>query len=119
MGSMYCYRVTAIYISETDQCESALSKEVCVIWTGTGKNHDKPENFAHIFPNPASDHVSIQTSAEIEKITVYNALGINLYNKKTNGYHFELNSKAYPAGTYLIRLETDRGVTTRVLTIKR
>jgi hypothetical protein len=118
MGSMYCYKVTAVYESPEDQCESAPSNEACVIWTGIG-NQNNPELNIEIYPNPASDHIYINSSEEIKKITVYSAPGLPFYDRTLNSKRIEINSTGYPSGVYIIRLETGPGITSRLMTIQR
>jgi hypothetical protein len=119
MGSMYCYKVSAVYISPTDQCESALSNEVCVLWTGIGEEENNPGNIIDLYPNPAKDHLFIHSSEEIIKITLCNALGIIFHDEKIRSNHIELNTADYPSGTYIIHFETHSGMTSRIITIQR
>ena len=74
IGGLYCYVVTAVWESETDQCESAFSNEACDIWTGIGDGDMSDASSFSLYPNPADDHVFITTSGELKRVTVYNAL---------------------------------------------
>ena len=119
MGSYYCYMVNAVYNSETDQCESAFSNEECVLWTDITENYEaSSENFS-LYPNPANDHVYISTSNILKRVTIYNASGQQIFDQITTGRQLELNTNHYTSGLYLIRAETESGVTTRILTIQR
>ncbi len=119
VGSFYCYMVSAIWESETDQCESAFSNEACVLWTATAENADKNEPNFNIYPNPANDHVFISSSGIITHVSVYHSSGKQIFSKDAAGRQIELNTTGYSTGAYLVRLETSTGVSTCLLTIQR
>jgi len=119
IGSVYCYMVTAVWESETDQCESAFSNEACDIWTSIGDGDGSGEDSFSLYPNPADDHVFITTSGELKRVTVYNALGQLVVDEITTGRQYELATAGYTIGVYMVRVETAEGVTTRALTIQR
>jgi len=72
-----------------------------------------------MYPNPANEHVFISTNGELERITVYNALGQLLVDDIITGKQIELNTSGFTAGVYMIRIEAAAGVTSRTLTIRR
>jgi hypothetical protein len=119
IGSSYCYMVSAVWTSETDQCESAFSNEACAgIWTSIIDPGSTTGSF-NLYPNPANDHVYITTSGDLKRVTVYNALGQLVTDKITTGKQFELSTASYTIGVYMVRVETAAGVTTRTLTVQR
>jgi hypothetical protein len=118
IGSTYCYMVSAVWSSETDQCESAFSNEDCETWTAIGNPNVNTGSFS-LYPNPADDHVFITTSGELKRVTVYNALGQLVVDEITTGRQYELETASYTIGVYMVRVETAQGVTTRTLTIQR
>ena len=119
IGAVYCYMVTAVWESETDECESAFSNEACDIWTGIGDNNNATEGSFSLYPNPADDHVYISTTGDLKRVTVYNALGQLVIDEITTGKQYELGTSNYTIGVYMVRVETAAGVTTRTLTIQR
>jgi hypothetical protein len=119
IGEVYCYMVTAVWESETDQCESAFSNEACDIWTSIGDGEGSGASSFSLYPNPADDHVFITTSEELKRVTVYNALGQLVVDEITTGKQYELTTAGYTIGVYMVRVETSAGVTTRTLTIQR
>jgi hypothetical protein len=119
IGEVYCYMVTAVWESETDQCESAFSNEACDIWTSIGDGEGSGASSFSLYPNPADDHVFITTSEELKRVTVYNALGQLVVDEITTGKQYELTTAGYTIGVYMVRVETTAGVTTRTLTIQR
>ncbi|MEM6336672.1 MAG: T9SS type A sorting domain-containing protein [Bacteroidota bacterium] len=73
------------------------------------------------FPNPFAGSTRIRyalAEASAVRLTLHDALGRLVYTVRTGtlqpGWHeSDLDATALPAGLYLIRLETDTGVTTR------
>jgi hypothetical protein len=119
IGSNYCYQVSAVWASETDQCESAFSNEACAVWTSIGNDNNSTATSFNMYPNPANEHVFITTSVDLKRVTVYNTLGQLVVDEITTGKQYELNTATYTIGVYMVRVETSTGVTTRTLTIQR
>jgi hypothetical protein len=119
VGSNYCYVVSAVWTSETDMCESGYSNEDCDVWTSIGDNDNVTSGSFSLYPNPADDHVTITTSGDLKRVTVYNALGQLVVDQITTGKQYELKTAGYTIGVYMVRVETAAGVTTRTLTIQR
>jgi len=117
-NGLYCYMVTAVYESETDQCESDYSNEACELLTGIGDPGVNAGSFS-MYPNPADDHVFITTSGDLKRVTVYNALGQLVVDEIVTGQQYELSTASYTRGVYMVRVETAEGVTTRTLTVQR
>ena len=72
-----------------------------------------------MYPNPAVDYVVISTTQELSRVTVYNAVGQLVMDEKVTGNRYELQTSAYTIGTYMVRVETDHGVKTEVLSVQR
>jgi hypothetical protein len=117
-GSTYCYRVSSVWESEIDQCVSELSNEACLTSTGTGERI-QPGEAVSIYPNPATDHLTVQSSEVIYKISINNSLGLQVYSQLAHNKRIDLNIANYPAGAYVIRLLTASGETSRLLTVQR
>lgn len=63
-----------------------------------------------IFPNPATDHITIESAEAITSITVINALGqVFQLSPLAKEEGVQLSTKSLPAGTYLIIAETPAG----------
>ncbi len=119
VGELYCYKVTAVWESATDQCESAFSNEECVLASAIGDPNGGNTSSFSLYPNPADDHVFITTSGDLKRVTVYNALGQLVVDEIVTGKQYELKTTSYTIGVYMIRVETASGVNTRTLTIQR
>ena len=118
-NALYCYMVSAVWASETDQCESAFTNETCEIMNVSITDPNATAGSFSLYPNPADDHVYIATSGELKRVTVYNALGQLVIDEITTGKQYELSTATYTIGVYMVRVETAAGVTTRTLTIQR
>jgi len=117
VAGIYCYKVTAVWESATDYCESPYSNEDCEVATDI----NDPEAGAQfsMYPNPAVDHVMINSSDELQRVTVMNTLGQLVIDEVISGNQYELQTSAYTVGTYMVKIETDKGVKTEILTIQR
>jgi len=119
----YCYKVTAVYSSETDECESdfALDTEevndyVCVFVTDID---DPLAASTVVYPNPARDQVTISSSQEMTRIMVLNYVGQLVLDSEVNQSKVVLNTSDYESGIYLVRIETESGVVTKRFAIAR
>ncbi len=65
-----------------------------------------------IYPNPASDHLSIEVDNTISNIRVINNLGITVYEQNITGDKtITINTSGYRAGNYIVQLITKDGQT--------
>ena len=75
LTGLYCYKVSALWESATDQCESGFTNEACDIVTGTGEIPGTDAAF-QIFPNPANDYINIYSEIQMTRVSIFNSLGI-------------------------------------------
>jgi hypothetical protein len=122
--TLYKYQVSAFYTYTNGTCESDFAMAldnpeddfVTVFVTNT---NEFGLNNTRVYPNPASNNVVIE-SAQMNRITVMNAVGQLVIDRGIEGYmRYDLNTSAYEAGVYMIRIETTEGVVTKRLTIVR
>ena len=113
----YCYKVSSVFESETDYCESDYSNMGCVDVTGIGENN-LVAGF-NLYPNPAVNYVNITSGDQMKRITLYNSLGQLIRDEVVNTNKYELNTASYKSGVYMLRVQTDKGVSTHGLTIKK
>jgi hypothetical protein len=119
VGNLYCYMVSAIFESATDFCESAPSNEACSPWTIGISDPDATSAQFNMYPNPATDHVFITSSKELQRVTVYNTLGQLVVDELVSGNEYELKTAGFNNGIYMVRVENAAGVTTRPLNVRR
>ena len=110
----HCYTVTAEY----SYCgESAHSNEACVDVT-VGID-EIGENEVSLYPNPASNRVNVTSIHEMTRLTVTNYVGQIVYTEDVSSTRVELNTNSYQAGVYLVKIETESGVVTKRVIIRR
>ena len=119
----YCYKVTAVYMSEEDECESDFAMDVaeefdyvCIFITDV----ENPEALTtNLYPNPTRDQVTITASAEMTRITVINYVGQLVKDLKVNQNKVTLNTSNFESGVYVVRIETESEVITKRFAVAR
>ncbi len=61
------------------------------------------ENFI-IFPNPASEKISINNNSKIDKIELVSTLGNKVYEKECKSFSFDLNIESLSKGLYFLKV---------------
>ena len=69
-------------------------------------------NIANVYPNPTSGTLHIEAE-NIEAISIYNLLGEKLFEISASGNSYEYDFSPQEAGVYFIRIQTDKGITTK------
>jgi hypothetical protein len=125
IGSTYCYKVTAVWESATDYCESpaALAAAnpnndfVCILWTSVNSLN---ESMISVYPNPARDQFTVSSGSQISRISVINYVGQVVYDAEAGGQtKVDLNTAGYEAGVYMVKIATTEGIVTKRVTIVR
>ena len=71
-------------------------------------------DITHVFPNPAMNEVNINCGYKMKSIELYDEQGKLLYTKQNiNAYNHKISLNDYPQGTYLIKILTKTGQTTK------
>ncbi|MBI9038590.1 MAG: T9SS type A sorting domain-containing protein [Bacteroidales bacterium] len=65
-----------------------------------------------VFPNPATESISIISQNEIIKVSIFNCSGQSVYEKKINEVNIQINTSDFDSGIYIIRIETINGLET-------
>ena len=112
--SYHCFTVTSVYTN----CESDPSNEACAyLWDGI---NELGENEVSLYPNPTSNYITITSMHEMIRITVNNYIGQIVYVEDVNcDTKVELNTNLYQEGIYLVKIETESGVVTKRIIIRR
>ena len=121
-GHTYSYKVTSNWVGDTDICESdpALTipmteDYVTVLVTDLGDNEASE---ASLYPNPATDRVTVSSTTAIEQITVINYVGQVIFTQQLSGEQsITLNTGSYEPGVYVVRIDTESGVVTKRVVI--
>ena len=100
------------YRRESDSSNGNLDDTVAI-----GKV-DMDSRLVSLTPNPASDCINIVSGIEMERVEAYNAEGRRMAEQPASGYEATLAVKAWPAGTYLLRITTPMGTVTKKLLVQ-
>ena len=79
--------------------------------------HDNVDLFTSLNPNPSHGRVLVTSSFRINKVFLYNMKGDLLFSKKINSLSSILDVSTLPKGTYIMVINTIRGVTQKKLVI--
>jgi hypothetical protein len=86
----------------------------------TSINNSLEDGMTALYPNPATDRVTISSSLEMTRITVINYVGQVIYRSELNDVNsLDLNTGNYDAGVYVVRIDTENGVVTKRLAIAK
>ena len=71
---------------------------------------------AKLYPNPTNGIVNVEAEG-LQRLTVMNVLGQVLYDQEVKADNAQINMTQFDAGTYLIRIHTLSGTTTRRINV--
>lgn len=71
------------------------------------------------YPNPAGNAVTVSAGASIANVSVHNILGQQVLVQSANGTSTTLNLSALTAGTYLVKVTSDKGATATLRVVKQ
>jgi len=123
------YKLTAIYSTGDDACESGFSNVAGDICEGIKDNNEV--STISIYPNPASEVLFIESSEEIKSVRILDSRGgtLELWNPGTmehwnsgtlelwNGGRVEIPVIGLTPGLYLVRVETEGAVVARKVVV--
>jgi hypothetical protein len=101
-SGVYEYKVKAVYYFG----ESGFSAAVYALVVGM---EEVDAARFQIFPNPASDRVTVKSPVEITTIHVLNNSGQLVMDLQVNAAEHQLDVSQLESGIYYIRLETNEG----------
>ncbi len=76
------------------------------------------ETSLNVFPNPASDRISVECETEMRCVTLCNALGQQVLRVNPNAPQAELQVAGLPRGLYLLKVETAAGSAVRKVVVE-
>ena len=74
--------------------------------------------YVTVRPNPAKEEARVLSSFGMTRIEVYNNEGRRVLDRSATGMEATIDVKAWPAGTYLLRVTTPLGTTTKKLLVR-
>ena len=97
----YCYTVTSMGASsESDPSEEACTKTL-------GESLAENTSYLNIFPNPATDNLSIKANEEITEVNIYNIIGVSVYNEQCTNNNLNVNISEFNSGVYFVKVKTN------------
>jgi hypothetical protein len=126
-NTVVCYKVTAVWESTTDTCESEPARAklsppddyVCVFLYFENIEESQLTEKISIFPNPATSQLNIQSEVEIEAISLVNAVGQVVLTKQIQGKDAVLDISNLFAGIYIVRVKTDKSATYKKVVVRK
>ena len=70
-----------------------------------------------VYPNPTQGRVTIEAD-NLSHISIYNIIGAKVFESSFNADVFEFDFSGYNAGVYLIRMETSKGIETKLVSVE-
>jgi len=71
-----------------------------------------------IYPNPARDYVKIETETNLISIAIFTLTGEIVLNENTTGLSFEFNTSGFKSGSYILKINTNKGVISKRLVVE-
>lgn len=103
----YCYTVTSMGAnSESDPSEEACTKTL-------GESLAENTSELNIFPNPATDNLSIEANEQITEVNIYNIIGVSVYNEQCTNNNLNVNISEFNSGVYFVKVKTENGETVK------
>ena len=111
-----CYMVTNLAAKGNDTCESAYSNESCTLPIGIGE----PENRdgLRVYPNPASDRVTVESASIIFSIEIMDLTGRKVHERRISSEKAVIPLNNFSPGIYLLKVQTENGLTTRKICVR-
>ena len=81
-------------------------------------NDVTPDDGILLRPNPADRQVTVSATLPLRKVEVYDLAGRLVETRQPNGTTLQLNLKSYPSGTYLVKVTTANGTSTKKLVVR-
>lgn len=76
------------------------------------------DRYVSLSPNPAKERVEVISSFGMSSVKVYDDGGREVHEQQVSGHKAVLDVHGWPAGTYLLRITTPMGTTTKKLLVR-
>ena len=110
-------------------CDTSKTETEWTSWVNFTFPHTNPQGidavpskldrYTHLMPNPAADKVTVTSELGLRRIEVYNARGILVYSEPAGYSATTIDLHGWPAGQYLMTIETLQGKTAKRLVVAR
>ena len=75
-------------------------------WTPTAVNNYQQEISFMAYPNPCQNVLNVNNVAVNEPVSLFNAMGQQIWSGMTQDTYFQLDMQSYPAGMYMLQVGT-------------
>jgi hypothetical protein len=76
------------------------------------------DRYSNVYPNPAKDIVTVQSSFKVREIEIHNALGQVVLRKEGNQNIETIDVSNLQSGTYIVRIKIQRGFANKKILIE-
>ena len=76
------------------------------------------DRYSNVYPNPASDIVTVQSSFKVKEIEIHNALGQVVLRKQGSQNIETIDVSNLQSGAYIVRIKTQRGFANKKILIE-
>lgn len=104
-GHLYYYHVKAQYAAGL----SAPSNEIEVIIDTHISDPSGASGTLQVYPNPANDHIIIQSEDELRSVILTNYSGQVNFSREVKGTELRINTEKFAKGLYMLQIETTDG----------
>ena len=110
----YYYKVTA-YSSACESNPAHTTEDVGYVVVMVNAVAENSIN-AKLYPNPTTGNLKIE-AASIKTVSVFNLVGQKVYEDNINANECVINMKDYGMGVYMVKIQTESGVTTQKVSV--
>jgi len=101
-----------ILVFETDESGRDAGFDIDYTAGHVGIN-DHQEGALSVYPNPATDHVTVVNDTPIRRVEILNAEGRLVYDESPNAEQFEIATSSWPSGVYFLTVSAGDRILTR------
>jgi hypothetical protein len=76
------------------------------------------DRYSNVYPNPAKDIVTVQSSFKVREIEIHNSLGQVVLRKEGSQNIETIDVSNLQSGTYIVRIKTQRGFANKKILIE-
>lgn len=71
-----------------------------------------------LYPNPIQNNLTVENSANIDKIEIYNLIGHKIFEKDFNSTKIDIDFSNYSSGIYLVKIHSENKIQTNKMVKK-
>lgn len=110
------YNNNMYYIVWQDDATNSVMYRTVTVGALSTTEHTSPN--IEIFPNPATDVVTINSEYKITELLIFDMTGRAVHAQPNNSLTVELNVSEFESGSYFIQVTTNSGIYTQKLVVE-